>query len=64
LGKTVFERKNALMGDRNSSWDGNANGSPAPTGVYIYAVTLQCEHGEIFTFNGTVTLVRVVQQPD
>jgi len=57
-GKTVFERKNAALSDRNSSWDGNTNGQPASSGAYVYMVKLVCDAGDIFTFQGTVTLIR------
>ena len=57
-GKTVFERKNGALADRNSSWDGNANGQPAPSGAYVYLLKLECDGGEIFTYQGTVTLIR------
>lgn len=57
-GKVVFERKNVDPYDRNSSWDGKYKGEISPTGAYIYILELECEAGEFFNYQGTVTLIR------
>ena len=57
-GKVLFERRNISPNDRNSSWDGNLQGEPMPSGGYVYALEVVCNLGEPFTFKGTVTLIR------
>jgi gliding motility-associated-like protein len=57
-GKTVFERKNAHINDRNSSWDGKYNGEALPSAAYVYMIEVECDGGDVFTYKGTVTLIR------
>ena len=57
-GKVVFERKMANPTDRNSSWDGSRNGEPAPLGAYVYMLEVECDGGQVFSYKGTVMLVR------
>ncbi len=57
-GKVMFERKGVAIDDRNNSWDGTCNGEPQDPGTYVYFIQTVCEDGDIFTYKGTVTLVR------
>lgn len=57
-GKVLFERKDISIDDRNNSWDGTYNGEPQDAGTYVYFIQTVCEGGEVFTYKGTVTLVR------
>ncbi|MCH8546865.1 MAG: gliding motility-associated C-terminal domain-containing protein, partial [Cryomorphaceae bacterium] len=41
------------------AWDGTINGEPAPTGVYVYVVTvIGFDITEVFTETGSMTLMR------
>ncbi|MBX3254191.1 MAG: gliding motility-associated C-terminal domain-containing protein [Chitinophagaceae bacterium] len=51
-GKKVFS-----SGSIDKGWDGKINGSPAPTGIYIYFIKGTDNHGPV-NRKGTVTLLR------
>jgi gliding motility-associated-like protein len=55
-GKVLFERSNFPPNSATFGWDGQVNGKPADTGVYIYTVDVICENGVPYTFKGNVTL--------
>lgn len=57
-GEKVFERDHFAASDLSACWDGTFNNRPAPTGVYVYFVQMQCPSGGVFTRKGTVVLVR------
>ncbi|MES2649696.1 MAG: PKD domain-containing protein [Bacteroidota bacterium] len=57
-GKAIFERKDVSPNDRNSSWDGTYKGEPLGSNSYVYMLDVECKSGEIFTFKGTITLIR------
>ena len=54
----VFERNNTGIDEQASVWDGKFKGQFVETGTYIYLAKMECISGEIFTFKGTVTLVK------
>ena len=59
----VYNRFGQLMltcDDASKGWDGTFNGSPCPSGVYVWVVTfeVQEEKGVKRTARGTVTLIR------
>lgn len=56
-GELMFEKRNFYMDDRASAWDGKFKGMPVPTGSYVYVTELQCESGEQFVRQGTVTVI-------
>ncbi len=56
-GELMFERRNFYMDDRASAWDGRQKGVPVPTGTYVYVTELQCESGDTYTRQGTVTVI-------
>jgi len=57
-GEKLFEKSNVSPNDRSAGWDGNYQGHPLPTGTYVYIGEIICSTGEIFTYKGTITLVR------
>ncbi len=57
-GNKVFERNNVSPYSNDASWDGMSNHQYLPTGTYIYMMEAECDAGEIYNLQGTVTLVR------
>ena len=57
-GQLIFERNNIGIDDRSSGWDGKYKGQYVDTGTYIYMAEMECITGEVFTFKGTVTVVK------
>ncbi|MBO9682463.1 MAG: PKD domain-containing protein [Flavisolibacter sp.] len=57
-GQVVFERNNIGIDDRSAGWDGKYKGQYAEAGTYVYMAEMECISGEVFTFKGTVTLIR------
>jgi gliding motility-associated-like protein len=52
-GNKVFSSSNIDQG-----WDGTFNGTPQPTGVYVYTIEAVTNDGRTFKQNGNVTLIR------
>lgn len=52
-GQMVFETT-----DPTEEWDGNVNGKPAPSGVYVWEADGFCLNGQRFQKTGNVTLIR------
>lgn len=58
-GQVAFERSGTLPTDPQSFWNGNyPGGKPAPSGIYQYIAEVACATGAVFSFKGSVTLVR------
>ncbi len=57
-GSVVFEKNNFTLDDRYGGWDGTKNNMPLPMGTYVYAAEIICATGEVFTYRGTVVLIR------
>lgn len=57
-GTVVFEKNNFTLDDKFSGWDGTRNNQPLPTGTYVYTAEIICATGEVFTYRGTVVLIR------
>lgn len=57
-GQLVFERNNIGIDDRSAGWDGKYKGQYVETGTYVYVAEMECNSGELFTFKGTVTIVK------
>jgi len=55
----VFDRwgKIAFEADSNLPWDGNINGTPAPSDVYVYWIVIQTPTGEQ-VLRGDISLIR------
>jgi len=56
-GRIVFEKNNFPPNDPSFGWDGQVNGKPGDTGVYIYTIDVMCENGVPYTYKGNVTLL-------
>ncbi|OQP56466.1 PKD domain-containing protein [Niastella populi] len=56
-GRIVFERNNFPPNDASFGWDGQVNGKPGDSGVYIYTIDVMCENGVPYTYKGNVTLL-------
>ena len=57
-GFVVFEKTNFNIDDPSAGWDGRSNGFEVPTGAYVYITDMICDTGEIFSYKGTVVVVR------
>lgn len=57
-GQVVFEKRNFAPNDEASGWDGNFNGKPAPSDVYIYTIQILCNNATLIPYHGNVTLIR------
>jgi gliding motility-associated-like protein len=57
-GSKIFQNQNGIPNYTNYGWDGNIKGSPAPTGSYVYVVTIKSLNGEQAVYKGTVVLIR------
>ncbi|MBN9299055.1 MAG: PKD domain-containing protein [Filimonas sp.] len=57
-GVTIFEKANISINDRSTGWNGMYKGDLCPQGTYVYAIEVECDTGEIYTYKGTVTLIR------
>jgi len=56
-GELIFERTNFSIDDRAATWNGKHKGVLVPQGTYIYMAQLQCDAGEVYSKEGTVTVV-------
>jgi len=57
-GEPVFEKRNFAANNATAGWDGNYKGRPAIADVYVYAIEVVCENGQIIPFRGNVMLLR------
>jgi len=57
-GEVVFEKKNFLVNDPASGWDGNYKGKKGQPGIYIYQVEIICDNGETLKYAGNVALIQ------
>lgn len=53
LGQRIFQTKTI-----DQSWDGAFKMQPQPAGSYVYQVTFRNNAGKLFTYKGTITLIR------
>ena len=59
LGEKLFETTNLSTGETSyNGWDGTYKNKPMPPGTYVYIAELICDTGELFTYKGTVVLIR------
>jgi gliding motility-associated-like protein len=57
----IFDRWGTLVSegsDRNNAWDGNFDGKPMPSGVYVYLIEVTGRSKQRVEVTGTVTLIR------
>ena len=58
-GHKVFEKEHIAPNNPADGWDGTVNGEPVNvTTAFVYVVTVVCNDGQEFTYNGTVMLVK------
>jgi gliding motility-associated-like protein len=57
-GHAVFSVRDAPAGDPAFGWDGREHGQPAPSGTYVYVLTMQMAGGPQQVYHGTVELIR------
>lgn len=57
-GEKVFEIAGARPNEYSGGWNGYYKGKPAPTGTYVYLVTLLMSDGKTETLKGNITVIR------
>ena len=57
-GEAMFGQQNFKTDDPTFGWDGNFKGKEAPSGVYVYYITVQYQDGTTEAITGNVTLIR------
>jgi len=57
-GDLIFENKNFMTNDLDSSWDGKMNNKDLNPGVYVYVAELELFDGRKEIIKGDITLVR------
>lgn len=57
-GKLVFHVMHGSPDAPQAKWDGNINGTPASSDVYVYHIRVKLLSGASFVFSGEVTLLR------
>ncbi|HEV3324136.1 MAG TPA: gliding motility-associated C-terminal domain-containing protein [Puia sp.] len=57
-GQPVFMAHNTAPGDAAAGWDGRVNGSPAPSGTYVYVVVMRFATESRQMYKGTVEVIR------
>ncbi|HWK04041.1 MAG TPA: PKD domain-containing protein [Puia sp.] len=57
-GQMVFEKRDFPANSASDGWDGNFNGRPAPSDVYIYIAEVLCNNSQVVALKGDITLVR------
>jgi gliding motility-associated-like protein len=57
-GELVYSKENLPFNNFNHGWNGTFNGKNAQEGVYVWTATVAFLDGEVFRFNGDVTLIR------
>jgi|TARA_B110000093_G_scaffold13094_1_gene12271 gliding motility-associated-like protein len=58
---TIFNRWGEIMfqtTDKNEKWNGIYRGVPAQQDVYAYALKVTALNDEVYTYTGTITLIR------
>lgn len=54
----IIDRNGIVIYKGKNGWDGNYNGTKAPTDTYFYLVKYSDKHGDIQTKKGAVSLIR------
>jgi len=57
-GQIVFEKRDFAPNDPSVGWDGNFNGTKAPSDVYIYTIEIICDNSTLIPYHGNITLIR------
>lgn len=57
-GRVVFEKLGTPANDVQFGWDGNFEGKPAPSDVFVFQTTVEFYDGTVQSFAGDLTLLR------
>ncbi|MCB9080467.1 MAG: gliding motility-associated C-terminal domain-containing protein [Lewinellaceae bacterium] len=57
-GELVYSANNVALNDESLGWDGTYKGRPLNSGVFAYFFEIEFIDGQVFLFEGDVTLVR------
>lgn len=57
-GRTIFSKNNINANDYTTGWDGSYAGQPLDPGTFVYIAEILCDTGDVFSYKGTVTLIR------
>ncbi len=57
-GEIVYEATNISSNDPGAGWDGTYKGSVLPPDVFVYKIDVLCTTGELFSFQGDISIVR------
>ena len=58
LGENIYARKNLENETQIEVWDGTFKGKDMPSGIYVYAISVQSITGTVFNFSGDIMLFR------
>ncbi len=57
-GELVFEKKDFNIDDKGAGWDGVYKGEKLGSGVFVYAMQMVCDNGQLIDKSGSIMLVR------
>jgi gliding motility-associated-like protein len=57
-GRRIFQVHDGPAGDPSFGWDGRIHGNPAPTGTYVYILSIKMPDGKQPVLRGTVEIIR------
>ncbi len=57
-GQVVFERRNFNLNDPSAGWNGTQGSYEVSSGTYVYFTEMICDTGEVFSFKGTVVVIK------
>jgi len=57
-GEEVYSAADVPVNDPNSGWDGKYKGQLLKPDVFVYAITVVCESGELLDYKGDVSLIQ------
>ncbi len=57
-GQLVFEKRNGSANNPSDGWDGTFNGQQLDAAAFVYQADVICRNGQLFTFKGSVSLIR------
>ena len=57
-GELIFNKSNFSPNDQASAWNGTYKGSKLNPDVFVYAMEIMCDNGNLLTFKGNVALIK------
>ncbi len=57
-GEEIFSRSNIQPNDPSQGWDGTFKGTMMPPDNFIYIIEVECELGNLFHYQGDISIVR------